>query len=77
MYDIYSSAGKTGKLIAEIGGKVDNMAWLYDKLRRGYTVVDIGIDATRVARSSSYMFEQILLWSWKKRNTFKWFMHLL
>ena len=77
MYDIYSSAGKAGKLVAEIGGKADNLLWLYDKLRRGYTVVDIGIDATRVARSSSYMFERILLWGWKNRNIFKLLIHML
>ena len=70
-YDRLSDLGKGGKILAEIGGKSDNLAWLYGKLRRGYTVVDIGIDIGRTARSSSYFFERFLLTIWKYRNIWK------
>lgn len=70
-YDRLSDLGKGGKVLAEIAGKADNMAWLYGKLRKGYTVIDIGIDIGRTARSSSYFFERILLNIWKYRNIWK------
>ena len=69
--------------MAEIGGKASNLAWLYGKLRKGYTVIDIGIDIGRVSnqtgklvRSSSYIAEKILLGIWKYRNIWKLAYHL-
>lgn len=41
-----------GEVLAEIGGKSTNIAWLYGKLRSGYKVVDIGIATARTIRSS-------------------------
>lgn len=70
-YDTLKDLGKGGKALAEIAGKADNMVWLYGKLRKGYTVIDIGIDTIRTARSSSYFFERILLNIWKYRNIWK------
>ena len=82
-YNKLSSQGKLGKAIAEIGGKLDNLSWLYRKLRKGYTVIDIGIDVLKVSektgslvRSSSYLFERILLKVWKYRNIWKWLYHI-
>ena len=34
------------------------LTWLYSKVRTGYTIVDIGIDINRTARSSSYIAEK-------------------
>ena len=68
--------GKGGKVLAEVGGKVSNIAWLYGKVRTGYTIVDIGIDIGRVGRSSSYMTERIFLGIWQSRNIWKSFYHL-
>ena len=47
-------------MLAKIGGKTSNVAWLYGKLRDGYTVVDIGINIGRATRSSSYIVKRIL-----------------
>ena len=77
MYGVYSTFGKTGKLVAEVGGKVDNALWLLDKLRDGYTIVDIGIDSGRLIRSSSYAMERVILWTWRYRNKIKLAWHLI
>ena len=45
------------------------------KLRSGYRVIDIGIDSTRLIRSSSYIAERIALGIWKSRNIWKWVYH--
>ena len=70
-YKKLSDLGKGGKILAEIGGKASNIAWLYGKVRSGFTVVDIGIDVCRVAKSSSYIAERIFLGVWKTRNLWK------
>ena len=76
IYNKLSDLGIGGKILAEIGGKVDNVAWLYGKLRSGYRVVDIGIDSTRIIRSSSYIVERVTMCLWKNRNLWKWLYHL-
>ena len=82
-YNKLSSLGRGGKVLAEIGGKASNLAWLYGKLRTGYTVIDIGIDTLRVneltgkvARSSSYITERIFLYTWQYRNAWKFLYHI-
>ncbi len=75
-YKKLSSLGKGGKVLAEIGGKSSNIAWLYGKLRSGYKVIDIGIDTVRTTRSSSYIVERITIAIWKSRNIWKWIYHL-
>ena len=47
-YDKLRGLGLGGKILAEIGGKSDNLFWLYGKLRQGYTIIDIGIDAGKI-----------------------------
>ena len=76
MYDSLKDLGKYGKVLAEIGGKIDNLTWLYGKLRKGYTIIDIGIDIGRTARSSSYFVERVLLNIWKYRNIWKLLYHI-
>ncbi len=70
-YNKLSNMGKGDKALAEIGGKASNVAWLYNKLRSGYKVVDIGIDSIRTVRSSSYITERITIGVWKTRNLWK------
>ena len=70
-YKKLSELGAGGKILAEIGGKASNITWLYGKVRKGYTVVDIGIDMGRATRSSSYITERIFLGIWKYRNIWK------
>ncbi len=75
-YSKLSSLGKGGKALAEIGGKTHNAIWLFSKLRKGYTVLDIVIDLARKGgRSSSYVMERILLGTWEYRNIWKWLYH--
>ena len=75
-YQKLSKLKKGGKALAEICGKTSNIAWLFGKLQRGYRVVDIGLDAERTARSSSYIVERIILFIWQTRNVWKWVFHL-
>ena len=74
-YGKLSKMGKPGKVLAEIGGKTSNVLWLFGKLRSGYTVVDIGIDASRLTRSSSYITERITLMAWQNRALWKTLYH--
>ena len=76
-YKKLSDLGKGGKILAEIGGKASNIAWLYGKVRKGFTVVDIGIDIGRLTRSSSYIAERIFLAVWKYRNIWKLVGHII
>ena len=75
LYTEWAQKGIVGKIFAEIVGKASNAAWLFNKLRQGYTVIDIGIDAERVARSSSYILEQVVSFAWNIRNVFKGLVH--
>jgi RHS repeat-associated protein len=73
-YNKMADMGKMGKVGAEIIGKGQNAAWLFSKLRKGYTVIDIGVDTVKVAKgivSSSYVMERFLLMLWKTRNIWK------
>ena len=75
-YDKLSDLGKGGKIIAEICGKGSNLIWLYNKVKLGYNIVDIGIDIGRLARSSSYITERVFLGVWKFRNVWKFTYHI-
>ena len=73
-YKKMEKMGKVGKFGAEVIGKSQNALWLYSKLRTGYTVLDIGVDAAKVSKkitSSSYKMEQIILKVWRSRNIWK------
>ena len=74
-YNKLSKMGKGGKILAEVGGKASNIAWLYGKVRSGYKIIDIGIDIGRIGRSSSYITERIFLGVWQTRNIWKWTYH--
>ena len=75
-YEKLSKIRKGGKVLAEIGGKMSNIAWLYGKVRKGYTVIDIGIDIGRATRSSSYIVERTFLIVWQNRNLWKFSYHI-
>ena len=75
-YNRLCDFGKGGKVLAEIGGKLDNAFWLFGKLETGYTIIDAGIDVTRKKRSTSYVMEQIIMASWKNRTIAKFLSHL-
>ena len=44
-YNKIAKSGKVGKAWAEIIGKISNMNWLRRKLKKGFKIVDIGIDS--------------------------------
>ena len=75
-YQKLAALGRGGKVLAEVGGKASNIAWLYGKVRSGYKVVDIGIDISRTVRSSSYITERIFLGIWRTRNVWKCAYHI-
>ena len=75
-YNNLSNLGKVGKVTAEVAGKASNVAWLYKKLRTGYTVYDIGKDVNRTLRSSSYIVEKTTLILWENRRLWKLGIHL-
>ncbi len=74
-YNNLSDLGKAGKIAAEIAGKASNFAWLYNKLRTGYKIYDIGTDVNRALRSSSYIMEKVTLALWETRNLWKLGIH--
>jgi RHS repeat-associated protein len=74
-YDRLKDIKHGGKILADVFGKSSNIIWLYGKLRSGYRVVDIGIDSTRLIRSSSYFVEKVFVGVWKTRNAWKAVLH--
>ncbi len=74
-YNALADMGRLGKIGAEMFGKSSNAIWLYNKLRNGYKVVDIGIDSMRTIRSASYMLERTIIFTWKTRNAWKMIYH--
>lgn len=75
-YNRLKNIGKYGIILAEIGGKTSNIYWLYKKLRKGFTIIDIGIDISRTVRSSSYIFERIFIGIWNTRDIWKASYHI-
>ena len=47
-------------------------AWLFSKLRKGYTVVDIGFSSDVVRKGLWYGTEEIVINLWKRRNLWKY-----
>ena len=70
-YKKLEKLGKGGKVIAEIAGKTHNLAWIVHKLRSGYTLLNVGYDALREIRGSSYTMERIIMMLWESRNVWK------
>ena len=70
-YNKIAKSGKVGKAWAEIIEKISNMNWLRRKLKKGFKIVDIGIDSKRIKRSSSCFFEKAFLNIWNSRNIWK------
>ena len=75
-YDSFSSFGKVGDVLGNVVSKIDNATWLYQKLRTGYKVVDIGIDLSKTARSGFYIVEKAVAEIWRFRNIWKWGYHI-
>lgn len=74
-YDKLSRLGKGRKVLAEIGEKASNIAWIYGKLRSGYTVIDIGLKTIHSSKGLWYGTERIVLGLWKTRNIWKLLYH--
>jgi RHS repeat-associated protein len=59
---------KFGTQIANFLGKVDNAKWLLNEMMKNTKIVDIGIDADRAERSSSYLMEFIISFFYKNKE---------
>ncbi len=46
-------------------------AWMLDKLRNGYTIIDIGIQSTQAGFGLYYGVEKLTIWAWKTRSYWK------
>ena len=50
---------------------VENGFWLFRKLRKGYTILDIGITTTHKGFGWYYGIERFIIFQWKTRNFWK------
>jgi len=48
-----------------------NGGWMLGKLRKGYTVIDIGLSTKRAGRGIWYGAERLALGFWKSRHIWK------
>ena len=63
-YQAWSKNFPTNRLMTPIelsAAQARNARWLKTKINQGYKIYDIGIDATRVTRSSFYQLERNIL----------------
>lgn len=67
----YDKVKKTSKTLANFISLAHNGRWLLTKLRRGYTVIDLGLTATRKGRGLWYGIETIILRLWETRGIWK------
>ena len=56
---------------------LENGSWLFGKLRKGYTVIDIGITTTHRGMGWYYGIERFVMAQWKYRNIWKLPVNLL
>ena len=50
---------------------IENGSWMFGKLRKGYTVIDIGITMTHSGMGWYYRIERLVIAQWKYRNIWK------
>ena len=56
---------------------LENGSWMFGKLRKGYTVIDIGITTTHRGMGWYYGIERFVMAQWKYRNIWKLPVNLL
>ena len=56
---------------------LENGSWMFGKLRKGYTVIDIGTTTTHRGMGWYYGIERFVMAQWKYRNIWKLPMNLL
>lgn len=56
---------------------LENGSWMFGKLRKGYTIIDIGITTTHRGMGWYYRIERFVMAQWKYRNIWKFPVNLL
>jgi len=73
-YDVwkgYDRVASFSKPLANGLSVAHNGGWLFGKLRKGYTVIDIGITTTHRGRGLWYGTERFVLATWQTRSIWK------
>ena len=71
MWKGFDSIKEFNKFIGYTLSGLDNGAWIFSKLRKGYTIIDIGITTTHRAVGLYYGIERLIVALWKTRNVWK------
>lgn len=74
LYDVwkgYDRVASFSKPLANGLSAAHNGGWLFGKLRKGYTVIDIGITTAHKGRGLWYGTERFVLATWRTRNLWK------
>ena len=74
LYDVwkgYDKVSSISKVLANALSATHNGAWLFGKLRQGYTVIDIGLSTMHAGKGLWYGTERFVEGLWKTRNIWK------
>ncbi len=75
LYDLWkgynAEAKSIGKLYNDIRSAIHNGRWMSNTLRKGYTVIDIGIMTIHRGRGWYYGTEKLVIGIWKTRHIWK------
>ena len=74
---IGDSIKKFNKPLGYVLSGLDNGSWMFGKLRKGYTIIDIGITTTHRGFGYYYGIERFMIAQWKYRNVWKLPLNLL
>lgn len=73
----YDTSAKGIKLLIHNSiSMIHDGAWMFSRLRSGYTVFDIGIMTIHKGRGLWYGAERFVISLWKYRNLWKWVYHI-
>ena len=73
-YDVAATGFK--KLVHNTISMLHDGYWMFGKLRKGYTVIDIGMKSTHRYLGLYYGIEKVVSALWKSRNVWKFPIHL-
>ena len=77
MWKGFDSIKKFNKPLGYVLSGLDNGSWMFGKLRKGYTIIDIGITTTHRGFGYYYGIERFMIAQWKYRNVWKLPLNLL
>lgn len=80
LYEVWKGYNKLSEFSRPLANGVSaahDGFWLFNKLRHGYTVIDIGVKTTSLGRGLWYGTERGVLAVWQTRNIWKMPLHCL